>query len=322
MFQVPPVRTAVIGVGAFGQNHARVYSQLPDVELIAVVDQDAGRAQEVAKQFDCKALTDHAEVLESAQAVSLAVPTALHADLGVELLEAGLDVLVEKPIAADLAGSDRLIDAAAGNGRILQVGHLERFNPAVEAALELADLPLFFEVHRLNQFSPRSLDVDVVLDLMIHDLDIVLALSKSPISRIEAAGVPVMSTKADISSVRLVFENGCVANLTASRVSTEKVRKLRFFQPRQYVSVDYARQDGVTIRLDDQNRPQFQQIRPAREEPLTRQLAAFIESVRTRTPPLVDGAAAKSALEAALRIRAEMERHAAIVDATMKSRTQ
>jgi len=318
---VEPIRTAVIGVGAFGQNHARVYSQLPDVELVAAVDQDAGRAQAVAKQFGCQALTDPSEIFESAQAVSLAVPTALHADLGVKLLEAGLDVLVEKPIAADLAASDRLIDAAARNGRILQVGHLERFNPAVEAALEIADLPLFFEVHRLNQFSARSLDVDVVLDLMIHDLDIVLALSKSPISRIEAAGVPVMSTKADISSVRLVFENGCVANLTASRVSTEKVRKLRFFQPRQYVSIDYARQDGVTIRLDDQNRPQFQQIRPSHEEPLTRQLAAFIECVRSRTPPLVDGAAAKRALEAALRIRAEMERHAAIIDATMKSRT-
>ncbi len=317
-----PVRTAVIGVGAFGKNHARVYSQLADVELVAVVDQDTDTAQTVAKQFDCKALTDHRGILESVQAVSLAVPTALHADLGVELLEAGLDLLVEKPIAADLAASARLIDAAARNGRILQAGHLERFNPAVEAAFGIADLPLFFEVHRLNQFSPRSLDVDVVLDLMIHDLDIVLALSKSPISRIEAAGVPVMSTKADISSVRLVFENGCVANLTASRVSTEKVRKLRFFQPRQYVSVDYARQDGVTIRLDDQNRPQFQQIRPMREEPLSRQLAAFIESVRTRTPPLVDGAAATSALAVALRIRAEMERHAAIVDATMKSRSQ
>ena len=314
-----PVRVAVIGVGTFGQNHARVYSQSPDAQLVAVVDRDAERANSVAKQFACKALGNIEDLAGKIDAVSLAVPTPLHAEIGGQLLEAGIDLLVEKPIAANLAESDRLIEAASSNDRILQVGHLERFNPAIEEAFGIADLPLFFEVHRLNQFSPRSLDVDVVLDLMIHDLDIVLALAKSPIERIEASGVPVLSTRADISSVRMVFENGCVANLTASRVSTEKVRKLRFFQPRQYVSVDYASQNGVTIRLDEQNRPHFQQLRPSREEPLTRQLAAFLESVRTRTPPLVGGAAAKTARDAALRIRAEMERHAALVEATLQA---
>ncbi len=197
------------------------------------------------------------------------------------------------------------------------VAILERFNPVVVMALEVATLPLFFEVHRLSQFSPRSLDVDVVLDLMIHDLDILMTMVDSDIDRVEASGVPVLSEQPDIASVRIVFVNGCVANLTASRISTEKVRKLRFFQPRQYVSIDYARKDGVAIGLDEQNRLQYRRLTPQAGEPLRAELEAFLNSVQTRQAPLVDGAASRRSLEAALRIRAEMERHAKVVRATV-----
>jgi predicted dehydrogenase len=228
-----------------------------------------------------------------------------------------VDVLVEKPIAADLETADRLIACADRNGRLLQAGHLERFNPAVEAAIEAATLPLFFEVHRLGMFSPRSLDIDVVLDLMIHDLDIVLQMVRSPIERIEASGIPILSEQADISSVRIVFENGCVANFTASRISTEKVRKLRYFQPRQYISADYSSQDGVVIGLDQNNQLQFRRLAPEKGEPLERQLKAFVECVKTRAEPRVSGTSARAALQAALRIRAEMDRHQERVAATV-----
>lgn len=311
------IRTAVVGVGVFGQNHARVLAGLPEAELVAVVDVDAARAQEIAGRYGCLALANHAELVGKVDAVCVAAPTVKHAEVGVALLEAGVDILMEKPLAADLESADRLLDAAERHGRILQVGHLERFNPAVEQAIEIADLPLFFEVHRLSTFAPRSLDIDVVLDLMIHDLDIVLAMVDSPLARIEAAGVPILSRQPDIASVRLIFENGCVANLTASRVSTEKVRKLRYFQPREYVSVDYTGQNGVAIRLDENNVPQFRQIAPAKAEPLVRQSQAFLHSVASREAPRVSGALVRKTLETALRIRAEMETHAGVIEKTM-----
>lgn len=311
------IRTAVVGVGAFGQNHARVLAGLPNAELVAVVDASEARAKEIAAKYGCEAFTDHRQLIGKADAVCVAAPTVSHAEVGVALLEAGIDVLVEKPLAADLEAADRLIGAAAKHKRILQVGHLERFNPAVEEAVKAAVLPLFFEVHRLSTFAPRSLDIDVVLDLMIHDLDIVLAMVDSPINRIEAAGVPILSRQPDIASVRLVFENGCVANLTASRVSTERVRKLRFFQPRQYVSVDYTAQDGVVIGLDDNNMPQFRKIAPEKAEPLVRQSQSFLDSVATRQEPRVSGVQVRRTLETALRIRAEMETHAGIVEKTI-----
>lgn len=311
------IRTAVVGVGAFGQNHARVLAGLPNAELVAVVDASEARAKEIAAKYGCEAFTDHRQLIGQADAVCVAAPTVSHAEVGVALLEAGIDVLVEKPLAADLEAADRLIGAAAKHKRILQVGHLERFNPAVEEAVKAAVLPLFFEVHRLSTFAPRSLDIDVVLDLMIHDLDIVLAMVDSPINRIEAAGVPILSRQPDIASVRLVFENGCVANLTASRVSTERVRKLRFFQPRQYISVDYTAQDGVVIGLDDNNMPQFRKIAPEKAEPLVRQSQSFLDSVATRQEPRVSGAQVRRTLETALRIRAEMETHAGIVEKTI-----
>lgn len=313
-------RIAVIGVGAFGQNHARVLAALDEAELVAVVDTDADRAQKIAAEHGCRGVSgvsDASMLAGEIDAAVVAVPTLHHEAVAIPLLESGVDVLVEKPAAPDLDSLDRMVAAAAANGRILQVGHLERFNPAVQAALEAATLPLFFEVHRLGMFSPRSLDVDVVMDLMIHDLDILLAMVHSPINRIEASGIPILSTQADIASVRIVFDNGCVANLTASRISTEKVRKLRFFQPRQYISVDYTRQDGVLIGLDEKNQLQFRPLATQKAEPLERQARAFLDSVRTRREPAVSGARARKPLEAALRIRSEMERHAEIIRATV-----
>ena len=313
------IKTAVVGVGSFGEQHARVLSSLPDSELVAAVDANAGRAAEIAERFDCEALTDITALAGKVDAASVAVPTALHADVGVSLLENGIDVLVEKPIAADLASADRLVEAAASNGRILQVGHLERFNPAVEAALDTATLPLFFEVHRMSQFSPRSLDVDVVLDLMIHDLDILLNMVNSPLSRLEATGIAVLSVKPDIASVRLVFENGCVANLSASRVSVEKIRKLRFFQPRQYVSVDYTRQDGMVYEVSESRQIGFHPLKTEKGEPLVRQIESFLDCVQNRTPPRVSGADGREVLALALTIGEEMERQSGIVAETLRT---
>ena len=243
----------MIGVGAFGRNHARVYQQLQQagsVRLVGVVDADTARADAVAREFGCKSfgsveqmLTTHSEV----QAASVAVPTVLHLKVARTLMEAGVDVLIEKPVAATLGEADELIRLASEHKRVAQVGHLERFNPAVRATLPLINRPMFFEVHRLSVFSPRALDVDVVLDLMIHDLDVVLTFVKSEVKEIRAVGLPILSGKVDIANVRIEFESGCVANFTASRVSTERVRKLRFFQPGQYISIDYGRQDVLVF---------------------------------------------------------------------------
>ena len=253
------INVAVIGVGAFGRNHARIYHQLAQqgeaVRLVGVVDPDLTRADAAARDFGCRAfssveqlITTHSEV----QAASVAVPTVQHLAITRALMEAGVDVLVEKPLASSLPEADDLIHLAKSLGRIGQVGHLERFNPAVRAAAPLITQPMFFEVHRLSIFTPRSLDVDVVLDLMIHDLDIVLSLVKSPVREVRAVGLPILSGKTDIANVRMEFESGCVANFTASRVSTERVRKLRLFQPRQYVSLDYGRQDVLVFSVGDE----------------------------------------------------------------------
>src|SRR5881397_2455216 len=248
------INVAVIGVGAFGRNLARVYQQLAQqgeaVRLVGVVDADLARADAVAREFGCRGFgsieqltTTHSEV----QAASVAVPTFQHFKIARALMKSGVDVLIEKPLTATLDEADELIRLAQRLGRIAQVGHLERFNPAIRATLSLITHPMFFEVHRLSLFAPRSLDIDVVLDLMIHDLDVVLSFVNSPVKEIRAVGLPILSGKADIANVRLEFESGCVANFTASRVSTERVRKIRFFQPRQYVSLDYSRQDVLVF---------------------------------------------------------------------------
>jgi len=310
-------------VGVFGRNHARVYHQLAaegvPVRLVGVVDADPARADAVASEFGCRGfgsieqlLTTHSEV----QAASVAVPTLQHLSVARQLMESGLDVLVEKPLAANLAEADELIRLSRRLGRLAQVGHLERFNPAVRATVPLITKPMFFEVHRLSVFTPRSLDVDVVLDLMIHDLDVVLSFVNSPVREIRAVGLPILSGKVDIANVRLQFDSGCVANFTASRVSTERVRKLRFFQPRQYVSLDYSRQDVVVFTVNDGSsspsvNPQIGMAKPSvsSEEPLHAELKSFIESVQHRSQPVVSLEDGRRALSLALDIVAAIREH-------------
>lgn len=321
------VNVVVVGVGSFGRNHARVFHQLAQqgeaVRLVGVVDSDPARADAMARDFGCRAFgsieqltTTHSEV----RAASIAVPTLAHLKTARALMEAGIDVLIEKPLAASRAEADELIRLAQRLERVAQVGHLERFNPAVRATLPLITRPMFFEVHRLSVFTPRALDVDVVLDLMIHDLDVVLSLVKSPVKEIRAVGLPILSDKADIANVRLEFQSGCVANFTASRVSTERVRKLRFFQPGQYISLDYGRQDVLVFSLDGGNEkagtpsvnPQIKVAKPAvtAEEPLHAELRAFLESVRTRSKPLVSLEEGRQALAVALDIEEAIRAHA------------
>jgi predicted dehydrogenase len=320
----------VIGVGTFGRNHARVYHQLASegapVRLVGVVDPDTARADAVAREFGCRAFgsieqltTTHSEV----QAASVAVPTIHHLSTTQRLMEAGIDVLIEKPLATSLAEADELIRMAQRLSRIGQVGHLERFNPAVRATIPLITRPMFFEVHRLSVFTPRSLDVDVVLDLMIHDLDIVLSFVNSPVKEVRAVGLPILSGKVDIANVRLEFDSGCVANFTASRVSTERVRKLRFFQPKQYVSVDYGRQDVVVFSIGQNDasgvpsvNPQIQMAKPpiTAEEPLHAELRSFLDSVQRRSPPAVTLEDGRRALAVALDIVASISQHGKKID--------
>jgi len=315
-----------VGVGVFGRNHARVYKELEQqgepVRLLGVVDPDTARADAVAREFGCKAfgsvmqlVTTHSEV----QAASVAAPTVQHLPVATELMRAGVDVLIEKPLAAALSEAEQLAKVATEHKKVVQAGHLERFNPAVQATLPILTQPMFFEVHRLSVFTPRSLDVDVALDLMIHDLDIVLAFAKSPVREVRAVGLPVLSGKVDIANVRLEFESGCIANFTASRVSTERVRKLRFFQPRQYVSLDYGRQevlvftvgsDGASAGTPSVN-PQIgvNKIPVASEEPLHAELKSFLRAVRQRSTPIVSLEDGKRALGLALEIVAAIRAH-------------
>ena len=251
------------------------------------------------------------------QAASLAAPTMHHLALARELMAAGVDVLVEKPLAMALSEADELSRLAAAHKRIVQVGHLERFNPAVQAIIPVLTQPMFFEVHRLSVFTPRSLDVDVVLDLMIHDLDIVLAFTRSPVREVRAVGLPVLSGKVDIANVRIEFESGCIANFTASRVSTERVRKLRFFQPRQYISIDYDRQDVLVFTVGEGGgvpsaNPEIKVAKPpiSPEEPLRAEIRAFLESVGSREQPRVTLQAGRRALATALQILTQIEAHA------------
>jgi len=310
----------VVGVGAFGRNHARVYHQLQqagEVRLVGVVDPDTVRADAVAREFACKSfgsieqmLTTHSEV----QAASVAVPTVLHRKVASALMEAGVDVLIEKPVAATLADADALVRVASEHSRVAQVGHLERFNPAVIALRRITTTPLFFEIHRMSVFTPRSLDVDVVLDLMIHDVDIVLSLVGRPPEEIRAAGLCILTEKVDIANVRLAFPTGCIANLTASRVSTERVRKLRVFQPSRYISLDYQRQDLLTFDVQDAPDSPSKEIHceaatVEKGEPLKLELDAFLRSMATRSPAPVTGEEGLAALEVALDILAKIEEH-------------
>jgi predicted dehydrogenase len=317
------IRVAVVGCGEFGRNHARVYKEIESAMLAGVFDADASRAAAFANEFGTRAFSSLEALRGEVDAVSVAVPTIAHADVGCRLMEQGMDVLVEKPMAVDLAEADALVDAAHRNSRILQIGHVERFNPAVLAVEPILNRPLFFEVHRLGVFTPRSLDVDVIYDLMIHDLDILLALVGEPVTEVKAVGIPVLTDKVDIAHARLEFAGGAVANVTASRVSTERVRKVRFFQQHEYISLDYARRDAMRVRV---NRPGpepdfgFEKLDAAAVEPLRAELEAFLDSVRTRKQPKTDGISGRASLELAVRVMQSIQEHAERVQVTDGSR--
>jgi predicted dehydrogenase len=340
---VPPLRVAVIGAGAFGRNHLRVYRELEQahpelVQLAALVEPDALRRIGFANTYNIPTFATLAELLATGPALdaaSICAPTIHHAAIAEQLLLAGLDILIEKPFAATLAEADHILDLARTHGHIVAIGHLERFNPAVTATIAALSRPMFFEAHRLSVFTPRSLDVDVVLDLMIHDLDIVLALTQSPVKEVRAVGLPILSSKTDIANVRVEFESGCVANFTASRVSTEQVRKLRLFQPHQYLSLDFSRQELLTICVDptvmaaaiaaSSSLPTAPTTTAAthptaglsltkadipKGEPLRLELEDFLRAVHTRTQPRVPAEAGRAALSLALAINNQIAAHA------------
>ena len=330
-----PVRVGVVGTGAFGRNHARVYRDLQGdsalkAKLVGVADADLACAKSVASEFRARAFGSVAELVASGvDAVSVAVPTIAHLAIARELMEAGVDVLIEKPVTSTLAEADEIQAIAQQHNRIVQVGHLERFNPAVRATIPLLTKPMFFEVHRLSVFTPRSLDVDVVLDLMIHDIDIVLTMAQSPVKEIRAVGLPILSKKVDIANVRIEFDSGCVANFTASRVSTERIRKLRFFQPQQYVSLDFSRQDVLVLTVDDGTGANaevdpfnpasvagsaFPAITPFKpriepQEPLQAELLSFLKAVRERSTPDVSLEQGRAALAVALQVVDSITQH-------------
>lgn len=305
------LRTAVIGIGHLGRHHARLLGALAGASLVAVVDTVHERAMDAAAATGARALTDHRDLLDDVDAVIVAVPTEIHREIAVPFLERGVAVLVEKPMSRSIADADAMLEAARRGNAVLAVGHTERHNPAVAAVGPLVTAPRFIEVHRLSAFPERSLDIDVVFDLMIHDLDIIIAMVGSDVTSIEAVGVPVLTSRFDIANVRLRFASRCIANLTASRISRDRVRKLRFFQPDSYLSIDYASQEVEGWRLvrPDGERPRIEggPIPVERDEPLRRELVDFIRAARERAAPLVDGEAGRRALVLASQIAEKME---------------
>jgi predicted dehydrogenase len=318
------LKVAVIGVGHLGQHHARLFAAMSDVELVGVVDTRPGRADDMAAKHGTRAFATAAALVGHVDAVTVAVPTVSHLDVSLPFLEQGVAVLVEKPLASSVADADRLIEVATRHGATLATGHTERFNPAVVAALPLVSDPRFIEVHRLGAFPERSLDIDVVFDLMIHDLDLLLAAVRSDVVSIEAVGVNVLTPRTDIANARLRFASGCIANITASRISRDQIRKARFFQHVSYVSIDYASQEVEVYRLAPhtssvagrqssvegmKGRPVIQggKLQVENDEPLKRELADFVDAVRTRREPGVSGRAGRDALALATRIAEKME---------------
>ncbi len=308
------IRVAVIGVGALGEHHARIYADSPGAELVAIVDVREDRAQAMAERFKTRASTQFQEILAEVDAVSVAVPTLGHAEVACACLARGIHVLVEKPIAADLAAAEAMQQTAQENQAILMIGHSERFNPAVEAVRSHVTEPLFYEAHRMSVYSGRSLDIDVVLDLMIHDLDLVLEFTSSPLQEVRTASIPILSPRIDIANARLEFENGCVANLTASRVSNERIRKLRFFQPNDYVSIDFADQSAQMFSLVNHFSGRIiipRKLEIGGAEPLAREIEVFLESIRSGAtaplPPAADGQAGIKVLKLAHQLLEEME---------------
>jgi predicted dehydrogenase len=306
-----PLRIAVIGVGHLGKHHARLLGGIDGAQLTAVVDTNSERAAAAAGPSGARPLSDYRELFGMVDAVTVAVPTELHHEIAMPFLERGISVLVEKPITRTVEEADALIAAADSSGATLAAGHTERYNPAVAAVMPLVSTPRFIEVHRLGVFPDRSLDIDVVFDLMIHDLDIILAMVKSEVTAIEAVGVPVLTDKFDIANARLRFATGCIANVTASRISKERVRKIRFFQPDAYISIDYAEQEveGYRLKRREGQRPEIQggKLPIIREEPLKRELEDFVRAVREKRRPLVSGEDGRRALALAQAIADKME---------------
>ena len=302
-----PLRVGVIGVGHLGSRHAQIYAKMPGVRLVAVCDVKAARAASVARALRCRAITEYRDLLGSVDAVSLAVPTSLHAAIGLPLLRQGIHCLIEKPLATTIPDASALIRTAEHRGGILQVGHVERFNAAIGAARSHLRHPRFIEVDRISPYPFRGTDVSVVLDVMIHDLDMLLWLVPSPIARVESLGVAVLSASEDIANARITFASGCVATLTASRISEESLRRIRVFQEDNYLSIDYQAQ---TVKLAHRTSRGIHRVRlPVnRRPPLQDELAAFIHAVRTRRPPPVTGADGRAALALALRIERTMRR--------------
>ena len=304
------ITAAVIGVGYLGKFHADKYAESAKVKLVAVVDIDAKRANEVGGSVGAPALTDYRALFGHVQCVSIAVPTRFHYRVARDFIEAGIDVLVEKPLTADIAEARALVEAAKARNVVLQVGHLERFNPAIRRLEGIIREPKFVECHRLAPFVERGTDVDVVLDLMIHDIDIIASLVRSPLQRVEAVGVPVLTDKPDIANARINFANGCIANVTSSRVSLKRERKIRFFQPDAYISIDY-----------DQRRAQIyhkpppgagwldiraENIEIKDGDALADEIDSFLDCVRERTLPVVGGADGLRALEIASMISSQL----------------
>jgi len=309
------IRVGVVGVGHVGQHHARIYHDLPGVECAGIADSDPVRLQEICEPLGVPGVRDYRELLGRVDAVSVAVPTCLHASIVRDFLEGGVDVLVEKPLAETLEEAETLTELSRRRARILQVGHVERFNGGVRALHRIVQAPAFIECHRLSPFPQRGTDVDVILDLMIHDIDIILSLVKSPVIEVHAVGVPVLTDRVDIANARIRFASGCVANVTASRVSAERVRKIRVFQPDTYISLDYASQELTLYRRLPADRaapsPQLarivkEEVAVEKEEPLRLEIASFVSAVRHRTRPEVSGAEAVEALRLASQILAKL----------------
>jgi predicted dehydrogenase len=326
------LRTAVIGVGHLGRQHARIHSNLSAeglTDFVSVCDLNETIAREIAAERNVEWATDWQKLLGRVDAVSLAVPTESHSEIACHLLESGVHVLVEKPIARTLAEADEMIAAANKSGALLQVGHLERFNPALVALRPHVRKPVYFEIHRVGEFTARSLDIDVVLDLMIHDLDIVqwLVGVDVPVTELHAVGIPILTNKVDAANARLEFASGAVANITASRVGTEKIRKMRFFQPHDYVAVDYATKHASISSLAPPLATgawpgvQTRTLDIIDEEPLRAEIVAFVEAIRDRRPAAVSGAEGRNALALALRAMQRIEEHSSKVQVGTASKS-
>jgi predicted dehydrogenase len=308
------LHVGVVGVGYLGQHHARIYSELKNAELVGVVDVDFDRAKEIAKKFKTQAFKNHEELFGKVDAVSIVAPTVHHHALAKAFFEAGSDVLLEKPITVTVEEADELIEVSDAKGCIFQVGHLERFNSAVVKMVEMTTSPKFIECNRLSPFPDRSTDVDVVLDLMIHDIDIIMSLVKSPLKDIHAVGIAVISKNVDIANARIEFESGCVANITSSRVSLKKERKIRLFQPDTYISLNYQDQEvyayhRIPNKKDPEGKPDIigGKVKVVKEEPLKAELEAFLASVRDRSRPLVSGREGRDALKVAMLVQQEIK---------------